>query len=195
MKKSNRSVKARLSALLALSLLSVSAWSQLAWIKKETNLLSEAKTSATVQALLSPKTKATVLTRKGIWVQIQANGENGWVKLSSLRFGDSGNYRTSLSDLKTGREGAGNNVAATGARGLEAETLALAKADYEGFSQFKDISQDTALLIELRQIKMTRDISAISFNPRAVNESTVFEAGNKQTTKKPKRRTEIDDEF
>ena len=195
MKKSNRSVKARLSALLALSLLSVSAWSQLAWIKKETDLLSEAKTSATVQALLSPKTKATVLTRKGIWVQIQANGENGWVKLSSLRFGDSGNYRTSLSDLKTGREGAGNNVAATGARGLEAETLALAKADYEGFSQFKDISQDTALLIELRQIKMTRDISAISFNPRAVNESTVFEAGNKQTTKKPKRRTEIDDEF
>ena len=195
MKKSNRSVKARLSALLALSLLSVSAWSQLAWIKKETNLLSEAKTSATVQALLSPKTKATVLTRKGIWVRIQANGENGWVKLSSLRFGDSGNYRTSLSDLKTGREGAGNNVAATGARGLEAETLALAKADYEGFSQFKDISQDTALLIELRKIKMTRDVSAISFKPGAVNESTVFKAGNKQTTKKPKRRTEIDDEF
>ena len=195
MKKSNRFVKARLSALLALSLLSVSAWSQLAWIKKETALLSEPKTTGTARNVLGPKTKATVLTRKGIWVQIQANGENGWVKLSSLRFGDSGNYRTSLSELKTGREGAGNNVAATGARGLEAETLSLAKANYEGFSQFKDISQDTALLIELRKIKMTRDISTISFNPRAVNESTVFEAGNKQTTKKPKRRTEIDDEF
>ena len=195
MKKSNRSVKARLSALLALSLLSVSAWSQLAWIKKETALLSEAKTSATVRALLSPKTKATVLTRKGIWVRIQANGENGWVKLSSLRFGDSGNYRTSLSDLKTGREGAGNNVAATGARGLEAETLALAEADYRGFSQFKNIAQDTSLLIELQKIKITRDIPAISFKPGAEKEGTVYKADDKQTTKKPKRRTEIDDEF
>jgi len=195
MKKSNPSVKARLSVLLALSLLSVSAWGQLAWIKKETALLSEPKKTGTARNVLAPKTKATVLTRKGIWVQIQANGENGWVKLSSLRFGDSGNYRTSLSDLKTGREGAGNNVAATGARGLEAETLSLAEADYKGFSQFKNIAQDTALLIELRTIKMTRDVSAISFKPGAVNESTVFKAGNKQTTKKPKRRTEIDDEF
>ena len=195
MKKSNPSVKARLPALLALSLLSVSAWSQLAWIKKETDLLSEAKPNGTARAVLAPKTKARVLTRKGIWVQIQANGENGWVKLSSLRFGDSGNYRTSLSDLKTGREGAGNNVAATGARGLEAETLALAEADYQGFSQFKNIAQDIALLIELRKIKMTRDISAISFKPGAENESTVFKAGDKQTTKKPKKRTEFDDEF
>ena len=195
MKKSNRSVKTRLSVLLALSLLSVSAWSQLAWIKKETNLLAEPKTTGTARNVLAPKTKATVLSRKGIWVQIQANGENGWVKLSSLRFGDSGNYRTSLSDLKTGREGAGNNVAATGARGLEAETLALAEADYRGFSQFKDIAQDTALLIELRKIKMTRDISAISFRPEAEIKSTVFKAGDKQTTKKPKTRAEIDDEF
>ena len=195
MKKSKRSVKARLSALLALSLLSVSAWSQLAWIKKETALLSEPKTTGTARNVLGPKTKATVLIRKGIWVQIQANGENGWVKLSSLRFGDSGNYRTSLSDLKTGREGAGNNVAATGARGLEAETLALAKADYKGFSQFKDISQDTALLIELRKIKKTREISAISLKPGTENESTVYKTGDRQTTKKPKRRTEIDDEF
>ena len=114
--------------------------------------------------------------------QIQANGENGWVKLSSLRFGDSGNYRTSLSDLKTGREGAGNNVAATGARGLEAETLALAKADYKGFSQFKNIAQNTALLIELRKIKTTRDISAISFKLGAANKSTVSKAIPKSLT-------------
>ena len=195
MKKFNLCARARRAIWLSVSLISFGVCSEAAWIKKETNLLSEAKTSATVQGLLSPETKATVITRKGIWVQIQANGENGWVKLSSLRFGDSGNYRTSLSDLKTGREGAGNNVAATGARGLEAETLALAKADYKGFSQFKDISQDTALLIELRKIKKTREISAISLKPGTENESTVYKTGDRQTTKKLKRRTEIDDEF
>ena len=195
MKKLNRSVKARRAIWLFVSLMSFGVCSEAAWIKKKTVLLSEPKTSATAQTLLSPETKATVVTRKGIWVQIQANGDNGWVKLSSLRFGDSGNYRTSLSDLKTGREGAGNNVAATGARGLEAETLALAEADYRGFSQFKNIAQDTSLLIELQKIKITRDIPAISFKPGAENESTIYKADDKQTTKKPKRRTEIDDEF
>ena len=195
MKRFNLCASAKCAIWLCVSLMSFSVCSDGAWIKKETVLLSEPKTSATVQTLLSPETKAAVVTRKGIWVQIQADGKNGWVKLSSLRFGDSGNYRTSLSDLKTGREGAGNNVAATGARGLEAETLALAEADYKGFSQFKNIAQDTALLIELRTIKMTRDISAIPFKPGAKIESTVFKAGDKRTTKKPKRRTEIDDEF
>ena len=195
MKSSGCYVNLRLLLSLSIFVLPVAAWAQTAWVKKETDLLSEAKTSATVRSVLAAKTEAIVAKRKGIWLQIRADGETGWVKLSALRFGESGNYRTSLSELKTGRQGAGNSVAATGVRGLEADTIALAEADYDAFNEFIGIKKDLALLNELEDIKGSREVAAVEFDPAPPPKEPVPRIRAAGENSGSKRSREIDDEF
>lgn len=112
-----------------------------------------------------------------------------------MRFDNKSNFKSSLTELKTGREGSKNNVVATGVRGLEAENLELAKHDYEAFKKFAVIGINTELEQELNKLKKPRLIEDIAFHfsSRPGNR----EPSKKKRPTKPKssQSIDIDDDF
>ena len=170
-------------------------WSQDAWIRKEADLLAEPNTNANIVTHLLPENSAKILRRKGIWLEIRVDRIVGWVKLSAVRFGKSAKFKTSLANLRTGREGSDNNVAATGVRGLEAETLSLAEADYDAFARFIEIDRNADLIKEFRKIKASRVIDNVAFS--IASQPKVPRSAKSPTHQKlrSKLSTEIDDDF
>ena len=170
-------------------------WSQDAWIRKEADLLAEPNTNANIVTHLLPENSAKILRRKGIWLEIRVDRIVGWVKLSVVRFGKNANFKTSLTNLRTGREGSDNNVAATGVRGLEAETLSLAEADYDAFARFRQIDHNTDLIKELGNIKESRVVADVEFNMAAQPEETMSVKSSAKQKFESKPSIEVDDDF
>ena len=164
-------------------------------LRNDTDLLAEGKAGTPSITKLLRGTPVTVIKRKGIWFEIQVNEFVGWIKLSSMRFDNKSNFKSSLTELKTGREGSKNNVVATGVRGLEAENLELAKHDYEAFKKFTVIGINTELEQELDKLKKPRLIEDIAFHfsSRPGNR----EPSKKKRPTKPKssQSIDIDDDF
>ena len=188
---------ARAKALLiaAIFMLPLTAWGQVSWVRKETVLLAEPKASAAALGPLSPETRAIIQRRKGLWLEVRVGEELGWVKLSAVRFDESTNFKTSLTNLRTGREGSGNNVAATGVRGLEAETLSLAEADYAAFARLIQIDRETDLIEELGKIKTSRVIDNVSFNIASQPEVSKSAESPVAHKLRSKLSTEVEDDF
>jgi hypothetical protein len=76
-------------------------------------------------ASLKTGTPATVLKRQGFWVQVQAAGKAGWVRLSQIGFGGA----NGIVALDTGRSASGNIVSTSVARGLSAKDILNGKPD------------------------------------------------------------------
>ncbi len=81
---------------------------------------------------LAPQTSVAVLDRQGGWLQVNAGGQVGWVRLlhvSTQPPGRGGSAREieSAAKIATGRAGSGNIVATSGIRGLNEEQLKNAK--------------------------------------------------------------------
>ena len=106
MKKFNLCARARRAIWLSVSLISFGVCRSGLDKKRDQSAIGSQDKRNGSGSLIAGNQSYSYHTKRNL-AQIQANGENGWVKLSSLRFGDSGNYRTSLSDLKTGRRAPG----------------------------------------------------------------------------------------
>lgn len=79
-----------------------------------------AKAAGTIQA----KSPVKILKRQGFWVEVEAKGARGWLKASAISFGSPG---AGLAGLASGREGKGNIVSTSAARGLSSKELVAAK--------------------------------------------------------------------
>lgn len=95
-------------------------------IKKEP--FSDAQTIATLAA----GDKVSILKKNGGWLSVKSAKGNGWVRMLSIRRGDTKKAKgvaESLMGLASGRAGTGKVVATTGIRGLDEEDLKTAKFD------------------------------------------------------------------
>ena len=177
-------------------LLPPGAISQEVWIKKASALLAEPLRTSAVQGLASPDTKALIKERKGIWLLVESVDGSGWVRLSAVRYtAPGGNIKTSLSALKTGREGSGNNVAATGIRGMDAKMLTLAKPNFGELALLGDLSTDSNFTKELQEIKNRRKVPAVSYRPPAGKGPAASESTRPALKRIKDKRSEIEDEF
>lgn len=72
-------------------------------------------------------TTVKVIKRQGFWVEVEAAGKTGWVKVSQLNFAAVTGGATAID---TGRLGKGNIVATSAARGLSAKDLVSGKPNF-----------------------------------------------------------------
>ena len=163
---------------------------QVALVREQVKLLEAPSTRASVVRALSPQQKVSIISRKGFWFEVEVDNDSGWLKMTHLTFAELKNFKGSLAALKTGRDGSGNNVAATGVRGLEMEAITLAQPDYEAFSAFQNLTIDESLGVELISIKEPKDISDVKYKrpkQREKNERDEDSENRNRTTLKIKK--------
>jgi len=175
--------------------LSLEAFCQTSTIRKEVNLFAEPSNQSSVITRLLPQFSVSVQKRKGIWLEVKAAENIGWVKLTAVRFDNNAEFKTSLVDLKTGREGSGNNVAVTGVRGLDAETLVLATPDYSAFKKFKLIEHSETVIQEFGLIKQRRLVADVAFKLQLDSTQEVSIGKPEKTKLKSKLSSGLDDDF
>ena len=86
---------------------------------------------------LPAKAPLKILKREGFWIQGEAGGGRGWIKASTATMGSAPSV---LSGLSSGREGKGNIVSSSAARGLSSKELVSAKPD---FNQVEDLQRSS----------------------------------------------------
>lgn len=89
---------------------------------------------ASVIATLPVATRVEILKKDGGWYQVKSQLGSGWIRMLSLRRGDSkttsaGSEISGLAKLASGRAGTGKVVSTTGIRGLNEEELRAARYD------------------------------------------------------------------
>jgi uncharacterized protein YgiM (DUF1202 family) len=83
--------------------------------------------------------KVDILLKQGAWLQIKSRQATGWVRLLSVKRGESGkaNETAGVLGLASGRAGTGQVVSTTGVRGLNEEDLKSAKFNEEEVKQLE----------------------------------------------------------
>jgi len=105
------------------------------YIIRTSDLMDEPYRDATSLVELEEGAPVEIIKRKGGWLQVESEGQTGWVRMSKIRKGEVSTQPTADSeakgvlDLASGRSGTGNVVSATGVRGLSEEQLKEAKFD------------------------------------------------------------------
>jgi len=103
-------------------------------------LRAEAQPDAKVVQKLAAKASLKLLKRQGFWVEVEASGVKGWLKVSEISLGPGATGATGLGGLDTGRTGKGNIVSTTAARGLTVKELVAAKPDPQQVTQLKGLA-------------------------------------------------------
>ena len=174
-----------------LTLLIFTANAEEAVVRSQAVVLTAPKGGADKVGLLEAETRVETGVRRGLWVEL-IKPSQGWVKLRSLKMGTTGTGSTSssLSGLKSGREGVGNAVSASGVRGLDAEMIKLSDPDFQALEEFKKsavVSLDAMYFATDRSLS-GRKIAYLSDPIRAQNSSKSLDASKTaaaKTVKKP----------
>lgn len=82
-------------------------------------------------------TAVKLAKREGFWVEVDAAGAKGWLKLSDITMG--AGATGGIGALDTGRTGKGNIISTSAARGLSAKELVAAKPDVQEFESLKTL--------------------------------------------------------
>lgn len=123
---------------LALGLSVVSVFSvQAQSLSKATDLKASPATDAKAVKSLTSGTAVKLAKREGFWVEVEAGGAKGWLKLSDITMGSGATG--GIGALDTGRTGKGNIVSTSAARGLSAKELMAAKPDVQEFEGLKTL--------------------------------------------------------
>lgn len=115
-------------------LIAVSASAQTA--RPLSNLRDAPSDKGKVIKKLSGKEQLKIKGRKGFWVRITADGNEGWLTLKDLA-PKSGSRSMGID---TGRTGKGNIVSTSSARGLNAESLTAARPNFERLKELGGLS-------------------------------------------------------
>ena len=174
-----------------LTLLIFTANAEEAVVRSQAVVFSAPKGGADKIVSLEAETRVETGVRRGLWVEL-IKPSQGWVKLRSLKMGTTGTGSTSssLSGLKSGREGVGNAVSASGVRGLDAEMIKLSDPDFQALEEFKKsavVSLDAMYFATDRSLS-GRKIAYLSDPIRAQNSSKSLDASKTaaaKTVKKP----------
>ena len=106
-------------------------------VVRATELKDKPAVEAKTLKKLAPQTTLSVLDRQGGWLRVNAQGQQGWVRLLHVSTQPQGARGGSTQDIDaakriaTGRAGSGNIVATSGIRGLNEEQLRTAAANPE----------------------------------------------------------------
>lgn len=77
--------------------------------------------------------------RQGFWVEVDASGKTGWLKVSQINFSGGTGGSTSID---TGRLGTGNIVATSAARGLSAKDLVSGQPNLNEANKLEGLTAD-----------------------------------------------------
>jgi len=89
---------------------------------------------------LAAKAPLKILKREGFWIYVEASAGKGWIKASTATMGSTS---SGLSGLSSGREGKGNIVSTSAARGLSSKELVAAKPDFNQVEELQRSSVDS----------------------------------------------------
>jgi hypothetical protein len=96
---------------------------------------------------LKSGTAVKILKRQSFWVEVEAGGKKGWVKLGQIALTAGGDGAVALD---TGRAGKGNIVATSAARGLSAKDLLDGKPDHKSLQKLEQFIVDPASIDAFR---------------------------------------------
>jgi hypothetical protein len=105
---------------------------------KSTDLKASPANDSKVIKSIPAGTALKLSKREGFWVEVEAGGTKGWVKLSDVTMGQG--PAGGLGVLDTGRAGKSNVVSTSAARGLSAKELVAATPDLNEFENLKKLS-------------------------------------------------------
>ena len=88
---------------------------------------------------LSTGTAVKALRRQGFWVEVDAAGKVGWLKISQINFAVGTGGATAID---TGRLGTGNIVATSAARGLSAKDLVSGQPNFNEAGKLDALTSD-----------------------------------------------------
>ncbi len=100
-------------------------------------------------AMLPAGDRVNILKRQGGWYQVKSSKGSGWVRMLSVRRGETSKASaetevSGLLSLASGRAGTGNVVASTGIRGLSEEQLKAAKYSESALERSDSFVQSAA---------------------------------------------------
>jgi hypothetical protein len=132
--------------LLALLLSPLLAWAEPATTIRATELKKAPAIDADTLVELPANTAVDAAERKGGWVRVKATGGEGWVKMLSLRYGDTGTAKkgdTGLSQaFNVARTGSSGTQVTTGVRGLDERELANAQPNTHELAKLDKFAAD-----------------------------------------------------
>jgi hypothetical protein len=138
---------------------------------------------------LPANTPVKLVKREGFWVEVEAAGAKGWVKLSTVNMGA---QSPGLNPMDTGRSGKGNIVSTSAARGLSAKDLTLAKPDPTQFAELQKLAVSRADADKFAKSGglNTRQIALLAASPKPAEASKP----KSPPAKKPKKSDDDDDD-
>ncbi len=129
---------------------------------------------------------AKILKRQGFWLEVEAGGAKGWVKLSAVKLATPGGPAA----VDTGRLGSGNIVATSAARGLSAKDLLEGRSDEKAVDRLAEWRAESRQLQQfaseggLSEVRLTAFLQApradtTSAAPREASEAGGSAAGSR----------------
>ena len=88
-----------------------------------------------------------LVKRQGFWVQVDIDGQLGWLKLGEIQMAGGGGSVA----IDTGRLGQGNIVATSAARGLSSKDLLSGAPDFDAVGMLSQVTQEPASLKAFRE--------------------------------------------
>jgi len=133
------------NALFYLLLIFSSASLQAQTLKENTGLFDKPDGAKTADAKAGTALKIT--KRQGFWVEVDAGGKKGWVKLGVVNMASTSGGSVALD---TGRTGKGNIVSTSAARGLSAKDLLQGKPDPQAVVKLESYVLDASVVPAFR---------------------------------------------
>ena len=114
-------------------------------LKENTGLFDKPDGAKTADAKAGTPLKIT--KRQGFWVEVDAGGKKGWVKLGVVNMASTTGGSVALD---TGRTGKGNIVSTSAARGLSAKDLLQGKPDPQAVVKLESYVLDASVIPAFR---------------------------------------------
>jgi hypothetical protein len=114
-------------------------------LKENTGLFDKPDGAKTADAKAGTPLKIT--KRQGFWVEVDAGGKKGWVKLGVVNMASTTGGSVALD---TGRTGKGNIVSTSAARGLSAKDLLQGKPDPQAVVKLESYVLDASVVPSFR---------------------------------------------
>ena len=127
-------------------------------------------------AKLKAATPLKLLKRQGFWVEVDAGGKTGWLKVSSVSFAGAAGPVS----IDTGRLGTGNIVATSAARGLSAKDLLEGTPNYDEATRLESLALDASGVTAFRAqggVQPVANVAALTA-PRTVAAAAPAGGGN-----------------
>lgn len=116
------------------------AWAQAQTVREDAVLLDKPD-GRPGAAKVAAGNAVKMLKRQGFWVEVDASGKVGWLRVSQLNFAGAIGGATAID---TGRMGTGNIVATTAARGLSAKDLLSGQPNFNEAARLDTLTAETS---------------------------------------------------